>query len=359
MTMACQPLRVSNEAQMMMSTIGQTRRARTRAMLGAASLVLHATLAVAQPVAPAPFPSPPATNNAMPAQQMPAQPMPPPMQQMPGQGMPGQMPQMPGQAMPGQAMPGQGMPAQMPQMPGQAMPGQMQQMPGQAMPGQMQQMPGQAMPGAAPFGQPAPLLPEGAIDVTGMSGVRQLQQYLRMMSKATNAGSPQTPAGWIRTQAPQAPAVFIEHPADWRGTLIATQNMGVTAYAQARVVSGDGRNMFEGETLANTQPIPSAQIAQVHVDRLARQLGARAMLLIDDWQEVPAAGIFAVNVSVRAFDTGDYVVFIVAGNVTNVAMERSGYSIGNIAYKVIVGPKQTFSQLTPQIYIPMMISANW
>jgi hypothetical protein len=334
---------------MMMSTIGQTRRARALAVLGAASLVLQATLAVAQPVAPAPFPSPPATNNAMPAQPMPAQPMPAqpmpapaPAQQMPGQGMPAQMPQMPGQP-----MPGQGMPAQMPQMPGQAMPGQ------------MPQMPGQAMPGAAPFGQPAPLLPEGAIDVTGMSGVRQLQQFLRMMTKATNAGSPQTPAGWIRTQAPQAPGVFIEHPSDWRGTLIATQNMGVTAYAQARVVSGDGRNMFEGETLANTQPMPSAQIAQIHVDRLARQLGARGMLLIDDWQEVPAAGLFALNVSVRAFDTGDYVVFIVAGSVTNVAMERFGYSIGNVAYKVIVGPKQTFSQLTPQIYIPMLISANW
>jgi len=77
------------------------------------------------------------------------------------------------------------------------------------------------------------------------------------MTKQPIRGQTSTPAGWTRTQAPTAPSVVIVHPADWRGSLVATMNHS------------------------------------------------------------------------------------------------------SVAHKIIIGPKQTLSQLTPQIYIPMLLSANW
>ncbi|MBL8697129.1 MAG: hypothetical protein JNK67_02075 [Alphaproteobacteria bacterium] len=197
------------------------------------------------------------------------------------------------------------------------------------------------------------------MDTTGISGARQLQQILRGLTKQSNRGQTSTPAGWTRTQAPTAPGVVIEHPSDWRGSLVATTNVGSVMYAQGRVTSGDGRSLLEGETMNLTTPLPSAQIAQAQVDRWVRQLGARAMILSDDWQDPLPGGLMLVNMSLRAIDTGDFIVFVIGTSVPNIAMERTGYSIGSVGYKVIIGPKATFTQLTSQVYLPMLLSTNW
>lgn len=260
--------------------------------------------------------------------------------------------------------------------PGDAAPTPPQVPPAAAPPGMPGGTPG-AMPGALPGQVPQqgaappqagglPPIPQvGPPDATGQAGIRALHQYVRRVGQMLASGQRQTapaapPPGWARALAHAAPGMSIDHPQGWIASIHASvQQQQQASAVQARVVSPDNRHVFEGESAFAAQTVPVQGLAEGPAGRYAQMLQAQTLLLRDTWTLASDGGLWTLNFHVLAGESQAFTLFAFGAVATSPMLMQMGSTAGNMGWKLIVGPRESFSATTTSVWLPMLLSAGW
>lgn len=244
-----------------------------------------------------------------------------------------------------------------------------------------QQPPGQAQGGVQPI-TPAPLPPAGQGqlqpltpilpppimqgDTTGEGGARAILQWTRNRLASMGATSTTAPPGWHRTHATGVPIVAVNHPKEWVATLHAQPSPygSGAASVQGRIMSQDGLHLIEGASNSFAPRVPPEQVLQGPMSAYLAQLGEERELNRETFSTPVMGGMMTAETFFRAVEGRNYTIVGVATTIVDPGLDQGAAMagmapVGPWAYKIVIGPKASFTEMAQKLYVPILNSASF